>query len=246
MPGEAHARGDPACRSRLNEGASIGEVVEALRTAKRVSAVCHENPDADTIGAAVAVCIIAERLGAEAEIVSADGIPPMFDFLPHVAQVVRKPHLEPDLAVFCDAATLERVGRIATEEAEWFSRATVLNIDHHISSNYFGDLNLVDPKAAATCEVLARVVDALGIERGRGAGNRPAGGDRARQPGLLRRRDVGRHVARRGAPGRCRRPAGADPSPHPVGAAVRDHRAVGQDAGRRRVRRRATGSCTPR
>ena len=145
-------------------GNDVGEIVEALRTAKRVSAVCHENPDADTIGAAVAVCIIAERLGVEAEIVSADGIPPMFDFLPHVAQVVRKPHLEPGLAVFCDAATLERVGRIATEEAEWFSRATVLNIDHHISSNYFGDLNLVDPKAAATCEVLARVVDALGIE----------------------------------------------------------------------------------
>jgi phosphoesterase RecJ-like protein len=145
-------------------GSDIGEVVEALRAAKRVSAICHENPDADTIGAAVAVCIIAERLGATAEIVSADGIPPVFGFLPHVASVVRKPHLDPDLAVTCDAATLERVGRIATEQADWFSRARLLNIDHHVSSNYYGDLNLVDPRAAATCEVLARVVDALQIE----------------------------------------------------------------------------------
>ena len=63
-----------ACRSRPSED-DIGEIAEALRAAKRVSAICHENPDADTIGAAVAVCIIAERLGAETEIVSADGIP---------------------------------------------------------------------------------------------------------------------------------------------------------------------------
>ena len=217
-------------------GNDVGEIVEALRTAERVSAVCHENPDADTIGAAVAVCIIAERLGVEAEIVSADGIPPMFDFLPHVAQVVRKPHLEPGLAVFCDAATLERVGRIATEEAEWFSRATVLNIDHHISSNYFGDLNLVDPKAAATCEVLARVVDALGIEVDEELATALLVGIVRDSQGFSDWRNVRGHAARRGAPGRCRRPTGPDPSPHPVRAAVRDHRAVGQDAGRRTVR----------
>jgi phosphoesterase RecJ-like protein len=144
--------------------ADIGQVAEALRSARRISAICHENPDADTIGAAVAIAIIGERLGAESEIVSADGIPPVFGFLPHVERVHRKPMLEPDLAVICDAATLERVGRIAREEAEWFARARLINIDHHVSSNLFGDLNLVDAKASATCEVLARVVEELGIE----------------------------------------------------------------------------------
>lgn len=143
--------------------ADIGEVVDALRSARRISAICHENPDADTIGAAVAIAIIGERLGAEAEIVSADGIPPVFGYLPHVERVHRKPMLEPDLAVICDAATLERVGRIAREHADWFARARLLNIDHHVSSNLFGDINLVDPRAAATCEVLARVVEELGI-----------------------------------------------------------------------------------
>jgi phosphoesterase RecJ-like protein len=142
----------------------IAEVVRALREARRITAICHENPDADTIGAAVAVCLIGERLGAETELVSADGIPPVFGFLPRVDAVRPRPMLEPDLAVVCDAATLERVGRIARDEAEWFSRARLLNIDHHVSSNGFGDLNLVDPTAAATCQVLARVVEALGIE----------------------------------------------------------------------------------
>jgi phosphoesterase RecJ-like protein len=144
--------------------ADVGDVAQALRDARRITAVCHENPDADTIGAAVAICLIGERLGAETELVSADGIPPVFDFLPRVADVRRRPALEPDLAVVCDAATLERVGRIAREEADWFDRARLLNIDHHVSSNRFGQLNLVDPHAAATCQVLLRVVEALGIE----------------------------------------------------------------------------------
>jgi phosphoesterase RecJ-like protein len=142
----------------------IGEVAEAFRTAARVTAICHENPDADTIGAAIAVTIIAERLGAETELVSADGIPPVFGFLPHIERFRREPMLEPGLAVVCDAATMERVGSIAREHADWFARARVLNVDHHVSSNYFGDLNLVDPHAAATCEVLAALVEELGLE----------------------------------------------------------------------------------
>jgi phosphoesterase RecJ-like protein len=145
-------------------GSDIADVAQAMRDARRITAICHENPDADTIGAAIAVCLVGERLGAETEIVSADGFPPAFSFLPRADQVHRKPGLEPDLAVICDAATLERVGRILTEQADWFAGARILNVDHHISSSYYGDLNLVDPAAAATCQVLAGLVDALGVE----------------------------------------------------------------------------------
>ena len=143
---------------------SLAEVAEAFRAARRITAICHENPDADTIGAAVAVRLMGERLGAETEIVSVDRPAPMFDYLPGIDGVRRSPELEPDLAVVCDAATLERVGRIAVEEADWLHRARVLNVDHHVSSDYFGDLNLVDPRAAATCQVLARLVREIGLE----------------------------------------------------------------------------------
>ena len=147
-----------------DRGSTLAEAAEALRTAHRVTAICHENPDADTIGAAIAVSLIAERLGAKTEVVSVDAPGPMFAFLPHVDRVRSRPELEPDLAVVCDAATLERVGRIAVKEADWFSRARILNIDHHVSGQLFGDLNLVDPSAAATCEVLARLLPELSME----------------------------------------------------------------------------------
>lgn len=157
-------RGEYRLATTVESFSSVAEVVNAFRSAHRVTAICHENPDADTIGAAIAVSIIAERLGAESEVVSIDRPAPLFAFLPRIERVLRRPMLEPDLAVVCDAATLERVGRIVVEEAEWLSRATLLNIDHHVSNNGFGDLNFVDPRASATCEVLARLVDELGVE----------------------------------------------------------------------------------
>jgi bifunctional oligoribonuclease and PAP phosphatase NrnA len=143
---------------------SLSEVADAFRGARRITAICHENPDADTIGAAVAIRLIAERLGAESEIVSVDPPPPLFAFLPRIDVVQSRPTLEPGLAVVCDAATLERVGPIAVDDAAWLSRAQLVNIDHHVSNDRFGALNLVDPAAAATCEVVGRLVDELGLE----------------------------------------------------------------------------------
>jgi phosphoesterase RecJ-like protein len=143
--------------------ATLAEAAAAFRDAQRVSAFCHETPDADTIGGAAAVAIIARRLGKQAEIVSADRPAPLFDFLEGIREARPAPSLEPDLAVVCDAATLDRVGRIAVEQADWFRRARVLNVDHHVSNDGFGDINLVDPAAAATCQVLAELAKELDV-----------------------------------------------------------------------------------
>jgi len=136
---------------------------DALRGARRITALCHENPDADTIGGAVAVALIAQRLGKEWEIVSVDAPAPAFDFLPLIDSVRPAPSLEPDLAVVCDAATLERVGRVRDEQAEWLDRARLVNVDHHITNSRFGAVNLVDAGAAATCQVIAAAMPTIGL-----------------------------------------------------------------------------------
>jgi phosphoesterase RecJ-like protein len=141
----------------------VEQVVDAFREARRITAICHENPDADTVAGAIAVAIMADRLGKESEIVSVDPLDPAFDFLPRFAEVRTHPALEPDLAVICDAATRDRIGRLTTESADWLSRARLVNVDHHVTNSAFGALNLVDPKASATCEVLAALVEPLGL-----------------------------------------------------------------------------------
>jgi bifunctional oligoribonuclease and PAP phosphatase NrnA len=139
------------------------DVAEVLRGAQRISAFCHENPDGDTLGAAIAIVMAAERLGKEAEVVSVDPPPPFLAFLPGVERVRRRPGLEPDVAVVVDAGELSRIGSVATEEADWFARARIVNIDHHVSNPGYGDAVWIDPEAAATCELVTLLLPELGV-----------------------------------------------------------------------------------
>lgn len=140
------------------------DVVDLIRDARRITIFCHENPDADTLGAGLALLIAAERLDKQAEIVCVDPPPPMLAFLPRVSEVRRAPQLEPDVAIIVDAGDLSRIGSIATDAAEWLAKARVVNIDHHVSNPGYGEAQLVDPAAAATCEIVAALLPRLGIE----------------------------------------------------------------------------------
>jgi len=142
---------------------SMAEVANLIVGAQRVTAICHENPDADTLGAAMAIRVAAERLGKQAEVVCADPPPPFLAFLPRVDEVLSAPALEPDVAVILDAGDLSRTGGIAREQAEWLARARIVNIDHHVSNPGFGEAQLIDPAAAATCELVALLLPLLGV-----------------------------------------------------------------------------------
>jgi phosphoesterase RecJ-like protein len=141
----------------------VKEVIALLRDAQRVTAICHENPDGDTLGAAIAIAIAAERLGKQAEVVSGDPPPAFLSFLPRIEQVRRAPALEPDVAIVVDAGDLARTGSVAAEHGDWLQRARIANVDHHISNPGFGLANWVDPGAAATCEMIALLLPELGV-----------------------------------------------------------------------------------
>ena len=139
-------------------------VLTALREASRVTAICHENPDADTLGSALAIRIAAERLGKVAEVVAADPVPPSLAALPYADEVHAAPQLDPDVAVIVDGPP-SRTGAIARDCADWLARATVVNIDHHVSNDGGESAAAwVDADAAATCEMVAALLPELGVE----------------------------------------------------------------------------------
>src|SRR5262245_62557254 len=86
-------------------------VVDRLRGARRVLAVSHENPDADTIGATLGVVRVVEALGGTADPVCTDPVPPLYDFLDGVERFRTDPSpaAEYDLLVVSDCGTLDRV-----------------------------------------------------------------------------------------------------------------------------------------
>jgi phosphoesterase RecJ-like protein len=155
----------PASLTAADIDAVPDAVVERLRGARNVLTVCHENPEADALGSALAHALLVEALGGRATAMCADPVPPMYDFMPGLDRFRRGP--EPgaayDLIVVGDCGELERIGPPLQEHAELFGRVPILDIDHHRSNPGFGVVDWIDPIAAATCEMTTLLAFALGV-----------------------------------------------------------------------------------
>jgi phosphoesterase RecJ-like protein len=149
----------------LARDAVPASVLARLRAARHVLAIGHENPDADTIGATLAVCSLVEALGGSATAVCSDPVPPLYAFLPGVERFVTDPHPGEayDLLVLSDCASTERVGEVATRHAALLAGLPRIVIDHHASNDGQGDADWIDAGAAATCELVALLAVRLGV-----------------------------------------------------------------------------------
>ena len=127
-----------------------------MRTARRALTICHENPEADALGSALAIAMIVEAGGGVATPVCADPMPPMYAFMPGMDRFRREPDpsLDYDLLVVGDCGELERIGPVLESHRELFGRVPILDIDHHISNPLFGKIDWVDAKSSATCEMV--------------------------------------------------------------------------------------------
>jgi phosphoesterase RecJ-like protein len=141
------------------------EVVERLRVARRVLTICHENPEADALGSALAVAMLVEAHGGVATPVCADPMPPMYTFLAGMERFRQEPDpsLDYDLIVVGDCGELDRIGPVLETHRALFERVPILDIDHHVSNPRFGEIDWVDPKSSATCEMVTLLALRLGV-----------------------------------------------------------------------------------
>ena len=146
-------------------GAVPAVVVERLSGARRVLAVGHENPDADTLGATLALGRIVARLGGRADLVVTDPPPSLYDFLPGITDVRTDPDPSAgyDLLVVSDCGTLDRIGAVRDRHRDLFEALPRVVIDHHASNDATGEADWIDPVAAATCEMVALLAARLAV-----------------------------------------------------------------------------------
>jgi bifunctional oligoribonuclease and PAP phosphatase NrnA len=140
-------------------------VVERIAGAREVLTVCHENPEADALGSALAVALAVEHLGGRATPVCSDPVPEMYDFIPGMDRFRTDPEPGRDyeLIVVGDCGDLERVGSVLERQRALFERVPIVNIDHHISNTGFGEIDWIDAQAAATCEMVTLLMPVLGV-----------------------------------------------------------------------------------
>jgi nanoRNase/pAp phosphatase (c-di-AMP/oligoRNAs hydrolase) len=63
-----------------------------------------------------------------------------------------------DLVITVACPDKEAIGKVYEENPDIFYEVPVVNIDHHTENDQFGQINLVDIKAACTCEILAQAL----------------------------------------------------------------------------------------
>jgi bifunctional oligoribonuclease and PAP phosphatase NrnA len=138
---------------------SFSETLKAISIAiqknKTFFVAGHVKPDGDTIGSALALGSLLERLGKKVELYSKEPVPDYLLFLPDVKKIKIKKKVtrEFDCSIILECKDLERMGNLITKE----QTKSIINIDHHSSFSNFGDINYVNPKASASAEQIFKL-----------------------------------------------------------------------------------------
>ncbi len=135
------------------------EIKTRIRNAQRVLIVSHVRPDGDAIGSLLALGLGLEDTGKEVRMVLSDGVPATFKHLPGSEKIRKQADGEFDLILTVDCSDLKRAGSALDGY-----RSPDIVIDHHVTNESFGELNLIDPKAVATASVLFRYMPGWGLK----------------------------------------------------------------------------------
>ncbi len=131
------------------------QILDVIKKHKRFLIAAHINPEGDAIGSQLAMANLLKMLDKEVRIINADGVPKNIMFMPGTESVelfkdLGNEDVEFDVAIILDSPTLERIGDVKLLLKEKY----IINIDHHVSSYEFGDINWVDPHCSSVGEMI--------------------------------------------------------------------------------------------
>ena len=137
-------------------------ITNQLLNSNHILLASHTNPDGDAVGSTIAMGILLSKLDKNITLYNESSIPAVYRFLPRVDMI--KSSINPnnvfDTAIILDCGDLHRIGTMASKIK---NIPVMINIDHHISNNRFGNLQLIDASASSTAELIYRLIKKMGI-----------------------------------------------------------------------------------
>src|SRR5579859_286216 len=156
--------------SPLLDTTLVQQAMSLIESAQHIVLLAHEHPDGDCLGSALGFAHILRQMGKTCVAACADAAPQAFRFMPGVEALqnsLTNQHF--DLVIALDAGELTRYGSLYEQNSTFLNSATILNIDHHISSQGCGQVNIIDPTAASTTELLVLLQQQAGLPLNREA-----------------------------------------------------------------------------
>ena len=129
-----------------------------FQEAGNILVISHIRPDGDAVGSVLGLGLALQEIGKQVQMVIADGVPSSLKHLTGSDLIRTTPKAGYDLAVSVDCSDLDRLGSIL--EA---NRSPDINIDHHITNQAFGRIDLIDAGAVSTTEIIYSYLNSFGL-----------------------------------------------------------------------------------
>ncbi|MEW6401458.1 MAG: DHH family phosphoesterase [Chloroflexota bacterium] len=136
-----------------------GAIKEKLAAANHIVIASHVRPDGDAVGSLLGLGLALQNAGKSVQMVLVDGVPGSFKHLEGSGQVRKEPNGNHDLFITVDCADFRRVGKVF----ENFGKPDI-NIDHHVTNEKFGAINLIEAEEVATSAILTNHLPEWGLE----------------------------------------------------------------------------------
>jgi phosphoesterase RecJ-like protein len=141
----------------------IDQAIEIARNGKRFLVACHRRPDADSLGSALGLIKALRAIGKEATLFMPESIPDSLQFLMAGEQGISE---VPEGTRF-DATWIMDIAAKALIPPKFPPpevTGPVVVVDHHHAHDDIGDVVVRDTSAAATGEVVVRLIEELGLD----------------------------------------------------------------------------------
>ena len=140
---------------------TLSQIAKFILESKKIGITYHVSPDGDAVGSVLALFNALKSLNKDCYIISKDTLSENLKFLKGSDEItgeITEPVDETDIVVVLDCGNLERVSANLNEFT-----GTIINIDHHLSNDKYGDVNYIDSNAAATAEIVFELLNLMGI-----------------------------------------------------------------------------------
>ena len=142
----------------------INDIINKIKLFQKIAITFHTSADGDSLGSALALLIGLRKLNKEVYIISKEVIPQTFMFLPYCNEIngeTIEPLKDTECVIVLDCGDFKRInGNLNLENREF----ELINVDHHLSNDLYGDLNFVDTSASAVGEIVYEVLRLLDVE----------------------------------------------------------------------------------
>lgn len=132
-----------------------------IQEKNRFLIVSHIYPDGDAIGSVLGLLTLLVKLGKTVSAYIADRIPKQFQYLTNIdlIKTTLDKKQEVEVTFILDSSNIERVGL-----ASRFISSPMVNIDHHPDNSLFADINLIDPSASSTSEIVFNLLKSFPLD----------------------------------------------------------------------------------